>query len=59
MIEMIEERILEGWSPEQIAGRFKLAGNSISYEYYLPAHLERQKFWRHFLQTFETFWKKI
>jgi len=56
---MIEERILEGWSPEQIAGRFKLAGNSISHEYYLPAHLERQKFWRLSLQTFETFWKKI
>jgi len=31
MMEMIEERILEGWSPEQIAGRFKLAGNSISH----------------------------
>jgi len=31
-MEMIEERILEGWSPEQIAGRFKLAGNSISHE---------------------------
>ena len=29
---MIEERILEGWSREQIAGRFKLAGNSISHE---------------------------
>jgi transposase, IS30 family len=30
--EVIKEKLLEEWSPEQISGRFKLDGNSISHE---------------------------
>ena len=52
MQNAIKERLLEGWSPDQISGRFKLEGKPISHEIIYQYIWRDKRVRRHIFEKF-------